>query len=263
MIETDALLAALRRQGWRIESGGRHHKCYSPDSGLVVVSKTPGDHRSLRNAVAELKRHGFVPESKSKKTGREIPELRQVEIWQQLGVEPTDFEKVVKFPHITDILGRRRDHRWFYKDGSPIPDESWNEVPDAVIYTAVNKSRTNASDRSKWIEFCALKFWADPRDKTRPAEDGGPTVCECGARFPELLGLASHVLTHGEREDAGHYPSGTLEWYDASLVANLFDDGDVAELQAENRLLRKALNEAQIEREALAQIRSILDGVSL
>lgn len=54
------LVRKLEQQGWRIDTTGRHVKCYPPDRSrqMVVLPSTPSDHRSLRNAVAMLRRSG-------------------------------------------------------------------------------------------------------------------------------------------------------------------------------------------------------------
>jgi len=62
MDDLKRVLRALVEQGWRIEqSRGGHWKCYPPRGRyLVVVSGTPSDRRAVRNAVATLRRHGFI-----------------------------------------------------------------------------------------------------------------------------------------------------------------------------------------------------------
>lgn len=60
--EVRELLRKLVDQGWRIEEG-RHYRAYPPDKAYspVVISRTPSDHRSLKNAIAELRKRGFRP----------------------------------------------------------------------------------------------------------------------------------------------------------------------------------------------------------
>ena len=54
------LIAAARRQGWRIRRG-RHWRLFPPDRSLpaVTVSSTPSEWRSLANTLADLRRSGL------------------------------------------------------------------------------------------------------------------------------------------------------------------------------------------------------------
>ena len=54
----------LVAQGWSVETtSGGHRKFTPPDKAFppVFCSGTPGDVRSVRNALREFKRSGFVP----------------------------------------------------------------------------------------------------------------------------------------------------------------------------------------------------------
>jgi len=59
--EVKELLDAAEKQGWRVERTKKGHwRCYAPDGDtIVIVPGTPSDRRSLRNAVAEMRRGGF------------------------------------------------------------------------------------------------------------------------------------------------------------------------------------------------------------
>jgi predicted RNA binding protein YcfA (HicA-like mRNA interferase family) len=62
--EVKALVRHLRRQGFTVSLTKRsgHYKVRHPESpGMVILPSTPSDARSLRNAVAQLRRIGFVP----------------------------------------------------------------------------------------------------------------------------------------------------------------------------------------------------------
>lgn len=53
------MLAAIERTGARVEpTGGQHLKVYCPQ-GPVIIAQSPSDHRSVRNAVTRLRRHGL------------------------------------------------------------------------------------------------------------------------------------------------------------------------------------------------------------
>lgn len=54
------LLRRLRKQGWRIEQGRKHIKCYPADRSqpFVVLPSSPSDGRWLKNATAQLRRSG-------------------------------------------------------------------------------------------------------------------------------------------------------------------------------------------------------------
>jgi hypothetical protein len=62
MDETKQLLKALAVQGFRAERGGSGHwKVYNWSGRLVTtLSATPSDWRGMKNAVARLRREGFV-----------------------------------------------------------------------------------------------------------------------------------------------------------------------------------------------------------
>jgi predicted RNA binding protein YcfA (HicA-like mRNA interferase family) len=55
------IIKALESQGWRVELGGRHYKCFPPDKTLpmVVIAATPSDHRAWKNILGFLRRSGF------------------------------------------------------------------------------------------------------------------------------------------------------------------------------------------------------------
>lgn len=57
--EIEQIVKKLQGQGWRIVEG-KHYKCFPPDKAMpmVVIPKTPSDHRSIRNAIAQLRRSG-------------------------------------------------------------------------------------------------------------------------------------------------------------------------------------------------------------
>jgi hypothetical protein len=56
------LIDEARRQNWRCTQTAKGHwMCLAPDGiGAVVVSGTPSDTRSLKNAISRMKQHGFV-----------------------------------------------------------------------------------------------------------------------------------------------------------------------------------------------------------
>jgi hypothetical protein len=59
--EVQDLIRKLQEQGWRIEEG-KHYKAFPPDTTkpMVVIPKTPSDHRSLKNTIAQLRRSGAI-----------------------------------------------------------------------------------------------------------------------------------------------------------------------------------------------------------
>lgn len=53
------LLRAAIAQGWRMRHG-KHLVLYAPDGkSMVVMAATPGDHRSFKNALSQMRRAGF------------------------------------------------------------------------------------------------------------------------------------------------------------------------------------------------------------
>jgi predicted RNA binding protein YcfA (HicA-like mRNA interferase family) len=56
------VVRAARRQGWRVEkTKGGHWRLYSPNGrGIVIAAGTPKGHRSVRDTVMDLRRHGFI-----------------------------------------------------------------------------------------------------------------------------------------------------------------------------------------------------------
>lgn len=55
------LLKSLEAQGWRVERTKKgHYVAYAPDGvGRVTIPGTPSDHRSMKNTLADLRRHGY------------------------------------------------------------------------------------------------------------------------------------------------------------------------------------------------------------
>lgn len=57
--ETRKLVDTATRAGWTASNGGSHLRLESPQGRVVVVSKTPSDHRAVNNTRAELRRAGL------------------------------------------------------------------------------------------------------------------------------------------------------------------------------------------------------------
>ncbi len=59
--EIAQILGELDRQGFEVKMGGSGHwKVYADNRLITTLPATPSDHRSLRNAIAILRRAGFV-----------------------------------------------------------------------------------------------------------------------------------------------------------------------------------------------------------
>jgi hypothetical protein len=51
------LAEAMKDLDWTFEEGSKHPKSFAPDGVTwATLSKTPGDHRSLKNATAAIRR---------------------------------------------------------------------------------------------------------------------------------------------------------------------------------------------------------------
>ncbi len=49
-----------RSEGWRVERGSKHYKCFAPDGETIVtVSTTPSSRNAIKNAYADLRRAGL------------------------------------------------------------------------------------------------------------------------------------------------------------------------------------------------------------
>lgn len=58
--ETKKLALVAQEQGWRVEATkGGHVRFVPPQGRVVIVSKTPSDHRSILNSRALLRRQGL------------------------------------------------------------------------------------------------------------------------------------------------------------------------------------------------------------
>ncbi len=59
--EIKELLDAAKEKGWRVEQTKKGHwRCYAPDGeNIVTLPGTPSDRRSIRNAIAQMRRYGF------------------------------------------------------------------------------------------------------------------------------------------------------------------------------------------------------------
>ncbi|RBQ21588.1 hypothetical protein DP939_02435 [Spongiactinospora rosea] len=59
--EIAEIIKALRRQGFEVTMGRSGHWKVYKDSRLIgTLAATPGDDRGLRNAIAVLRRAGFI-----------------------------------------------------------------------------------------------------------------------------------------------------------------------------------------------------------
>ena len=59
--ELRILFAKAKKQGWQIEFTKKcHFKMLAPDGKVMFCPSTPSDFRSLRNVLAEMKRHGYT-----------------------------------------------------------------------------------------------------------------------------------------------------------------------------------------------------------
>ena len=61
--EVKKLVKELEQQGWRVEERRSSRlMAYSPDGvTMVPIHKTPGDRKSLKNLVGQLRRGGYKP----------------------------------------------------------------------------------------------------------------------------------------------------------------------------------------------------------
>lgn len=58
--ELRILFAKATKQGWQIEFTKKcHFKMLAPDGSVMFAPSTPSDFRSMRNVIAEMKRHGY------------------------------------------------------------------------------------------------------------------------------------------------------------------------------------------------------------
>lgn len=55
------LVRTLEKLNWRIERRRRGFMCFPPDPMMppLVIHLSPSDHRWYRNAIAELRKHGY------------------------------------------------------------------------------------------------------------------------------------------------------------------------------------------------------------
>jgi hypothetical protein len=62
-MKTADIVAAARRQGWKVSTTKRGHIKLvptDPSKPIVVASGTPSDHRAVRNLLALARRSGLV-----------------------------------------------------------------------------------------------------------------------------------------------------------------------------------------------------------
>ena len=59
--ETRKLIKKLRQQGFEVDDKRRHPMVYLDGRRVYTLTGTSGDWRSLHNAEADLKRHGYKP----------------------------------------------------------------------------------------------------------------------------------------------------------------------------------------------------------
>jgi len=54
------LIRALEQQGARVvRGGGNHYKVFRGPQLVATMSSSPGDHRSYKNTLGQLRRGGF------------------------------------------------------------------------------------------------------------------------------------------------------------------------------------------------------------
>jgi predicted RNA binding protein YcfA (HicA-like mRNA interferase family) len=59
------LVQRAERQGFRLQAGKGHYMLFAPDGvSIVTVAKTPSDHCTIPNTIADLRRCGFDPRRK-------------------------------------------------------------------------------------------------------------------------------------------------------------------------------------------------------
>ncbi|HEY8414386.1 MAG TPA: type II toxin-antitoxin system HicA family toxin [Thermaerobacter sp.] len=68
--EIREIIRYLQKEGWTLRQGGKHYVLTKGDK-VLTLPKTPGDHRSMKNVYADLRRAGiqWPPEGK-KPSGR-------------------------------------------------------------------------------------------------------------------------------------------------------------------------------------------------
>lgn len=59
-LSVKAIVDSLREQGWTVTLEGHSYRCVPPvrEAAIVFVSTTAHDHRSIRNAVRDLRHSG-------------------------------------------------------------------------------------------------------------------------------------------------------------------------------------------------------------
>lgn len=58
----EEIQGAALEQGWRVEKIKKGVRLVPPDPSkpMVVIHRTPSDHRALKNTIAQMRRSGFV-----------------------------------------------------------------------------------------------------------------------------------------------------------------------------------------------------------
>lgn len=54
--DLNRFICDLVRRGWAFTHGGKHDHLKAPNGRLLVISKTPSDGRSLKNAMRDARR---------------------------------------------------------------------------------------------------------------------------------------------------------------------------------------------------------------
>lgn len=56
------LVRLLKSEGWTVRCNKGHYRAYAPDPSIppVTFASTPSDFRSMKNAVARIRRHGVT-----------------------------------------------------------------------------------------------------------------------------------------------------------------------------------------------------------
>lgn len=256
-------------QEWDVADGGKHLLFTAPDGALVTVPRTPSDWRSVRNTVAELRRHGLAIPRKAQKPKKFLPENSDTlanRIVNSLGLDKT----VPTYPHITAIVGQWRSLSWFDEDNYPITEAEWfgpdEEAAVSTVIMMMNKDRVyNATgvlginrsdppqrpaDRQLRIHMDALRFWMANGQRSFEA----PERCSCGwTPADDYIGyfmIAQHIVQHHEKGDTDHAPTGgdlLQSWVDPTDLELLLssDDSRVAELEAQVADLRRRLREEE------------------
>jgi hypothetical protein len=185
--EYSPIFAALRAQGWRLETTSKQHvKCFPPDKSkeIVVFSMSGSDHRAIDNAIKSLERQGFVWSQ---------PETSAALTASSNGLDDVMDQVRASRDGISSVIAIQMDLDEMAQPSEP-DSASAGEVDVDEVYSSLKEAKTEADLADIHLTECEAKLEAAKHQVERAQEErkaAHKTLRERKQAFDRAFGAVS------------------------------------------------------------------------